>query len=260
MTATTPMQTSSGRRKPALDHATATRLAATEYDRFLAQLRRLSPADWSATTVCPSWDVHAMACHVLGMAKMSSSLRENLRQFRIATRTAKREGVLFIDALTELQVREHQSLSSGKIVDALSNVGPKAARGRARTPALMRRLPVGDQPIDETGSMTEQWSLGYLNDVILTRDTWMHRSDIGAATARDMELSADHDGVLVADVAAEWARRHGQPCALVLTGPAGGRWTWGAGGPTIELDSVEFCRAVSGRGTGEGLLATRVPF
>ena len=62
-----------------------------------------------------------------------------------------------------------------------------------------------------------------------------------------MALSADHDGVLAADVAAEWAQRHGQPCTLTLTGPAGGSWTWGAAGPAYELDAVEFCGIISGR-------------
>ncbi|MFA9563321.1 MAG: hypothetical protein ACERLM_01235, partial [Acidimicrobiales bacterium] len=66
---------------------------------------------------------------------------------------------------------------------------------------------------------------------------------------------------LVAEVAAEWARRHGRPHRLVLTGPAGG--TFSSGDPdaeTIELDAVEFCRILSGRAEGPGLLATTVPF
>ena len=46
----------------------------------------------------------------------------------------------------------------------------------------------------------------------------------------DPVLTADHDGVIVADVVAEWARRHGQPYQLKLTGPAGGSWTSGTGG------------------------------
>ncbi len=117
-----------------------------------------------------------------------------------------------------------------------------------------------DQAVDETGRQTERWRLGYLIDVILTRDTWMHRSDIAAATGREMACTSAHDGVLVADVVAEWAGRHGQPCRLTLTGPAGGHWSWGSGGPSYELDAVEFCRILSGRGTGNGLLETRVPF
>ncbi|MFP5371880.1 MAG: maleylpyruvate isomerase N-terminal domain-containing protein, partial [Actinomycetes bacterium] len=48
-------------RPPALDRDTAFRLAATEYERFLAVLRDLDPADWSRPTECPAWDVRAMA-------------------------------------------------------------------------------------------------------------------------------------------------------------------------------------------------------
>ena len=73
-----------------------------------------------------------------------------------------------------------------------------------------------------------------------------------------MTLTPDHDGAIVADVVAEWAQRHGQPYRLTLTGPAGG--DWGTGGQAIEMDAVQFCRVLSGRGEGSGLLATEVPF
>jgi hypothetical protein len=88
----------------------------------------------------------------------------------------------------------------------------------------------------------------------------MHRIDISRAVGRPVHLTPDHDGALVADVATEWAGRHGNPCRLELTGPAGGTWSFGTGGPRLELDAVEFCRTLSGRGTGDGLLATEVPF
>jgi uncharacterized protein (TIGR03083 family) len=52
------------------------RLAADEYERFVAQLRELSPDDWSRPTACPAWDVHAMACHVLGAAELAASVPE----------------------------------------------------------------------------------------------------------------------------------------------------------------------------------------
>ena len=52
----------------------------------------------------------------------------------------------------------------------------------------------------------------------------MHRLDIARATGHAPVLTADHDGVIVADVVAEWARRHGRPYRLELTGPAGGVW------------------------------------
>ena len=62
---------------------------------------------------------------------------------------------------------------------------------------------------------------------------------------------------------AEWARRHGQPFTLHLTGPAGGTFTGGgpsATGPVIDMDAVEFCRTLAGRAPGDGLLTTIVPF
>ena len=243
-------------RTSALDRTVAMRLAATEYDRFAAAARQLTPADWAAPTACAAWDVHAMACHVLGMAEMAASPIETVRQMR----AAKRSGGLFIDALTGLQSRKHIHRTPTDLVERLTDIGPKATKGRRRTPSLMRRRSMPDQPIDETGSQTETWTLGYLLDVILTRDTWMHRSDLAVATGRQMELSADHDGVLVADVATEWATRHGDPCTLTLSGPAGGSWVFDRGGEGLELDAVGFCRIVSGRGEGIGLLTTRIPF
>ena len=69
MTASTTVRPSS--RAAVLDRATATRLAATEYDRFDgAAARRSGPHDWARPTDCPDWDVRAMAGHVLGMAEM----------------------------------------------------------------------------------------------------------------------------------------------------------------------------------------------
>ena len=73
-------------------------------------------------------------------------------------------------------------------------------------------------------------------------------------------LTAEHDGRIVADVVAEWARRHGQPFTLELTGTAGGTFDVGTGGESIALDAVEFCRLLAGRGEATGLLTTIVPF
>ena len=41
---------------------------------------------------------------------------------------------------------------------------------------------------------------------------------------------------------------------------AGGAWDRGDSGPQIDLDAVEFCRQISGRGTPAGLTSTQVPF
>ena len=253
-TATPTMQSPARPRVSTLDRPTLMLLAATEYDRFTSMLDSLAPEDWTQPTDCPGWDVRAMASHVLGMAEMAASVPKGLSQ---AMRAKKRGGV-YIDALTGLQVDDRTSMSSQQIIDRLRVVGPKAARARRRIPRVVRhrRLPIA-QPV---GGRDEDWTIGYLMDTILTRDTWMHRIDIGRATNRTIEMTADHDGVLTFDVATEWAARHGQPCELHLRGAAGGSWTFGLGGPSIELDAIDFNRVASGRAAGSGLLQTAVPF
>jgi uncharacterized protein (TIGR03083 family) len=241
-------------RRPALDRPAAMTLAEAEYQRFLAQLRDLSADDWRRPTDCPDWDVRAMASHVLAMANMSASVREALRQ----TRAARRRGGVPIDALTALQVAEHRHMSPANIVERFAATAPKAARGRRRTPWFIRRRSIPDKQL--VGGRAEVWSFGYLVDVIQTRDTWMHRIDIARATGRAPQLSPEHDGLLIADIVAEWAERHGQPCRLNLTGPAGGSWRFGSDGPTLDLDAVEFCRILSGRAGATGLLTAAVPF
>jgi uncharacterized protein (TIGR03083 family) len=241
-------------RTAALPRNTAMRLAATEYQRFVDLLRALGPADWTRPTDCPGWDVRAMASHVLGEVEMAASIRENTRQLKLA----RRRGGVFIDALTGLQVEERQHMTPAQITDRFTARASKAARGRRRTPGFIRSRTMPEK--QELGGRLEAWTLGYLIDVILTRDPWMHRADITRATGADHVLTAGHDGVLVADIVAEWAARHGQPFTLRLTGPAGGTWSNGEDGPLIETDAVEFCRMLSGRGHADGLLTTQVPF
>jgi uncharacterized protein (TIGR03083 family) len=177
MTATAAVMRHRLPRRSALDHATAKRLAAAEYDRFTVQLRELAPGDWARPTACPAWDIHAMACHVLGMAELAASPVEQARQFR----AAKRAQGLFLDALTALQVDKHRHRPPAEILARLAAVTPQAARNRGRTPWLIRQVRMRDQPVDSAGTQTEEWTVGYLTDVILTRDTWMHRTDIADA-------------------------------------------------------------------------------
>ena len=257
-------------RIPAFDRATAQRLMSTEYQRVIEQLRSLSAQDWQAPTCNTGWDVRAVAAHMLGMTAMAASLREQARQMR----TAKRRGGEFIDALTALQVEKYDGWPPQRIVAEFARLAPKAVKGRTRMPKLIRgrRMP-DEQPVNPPHEY-EPWTYAYLLDVILTRDPWMHRTDIAAATGRELTLTSDHDAVIIDDVAREWARRHGQACTLTLTGPLGRRYAFAPGGlvsatdgepdqpsgPTYELDAVQFCRVLSGRHSGDGLLNTRVPF
>ena len=241
-------------RRSALDRRTAMRLARTEYGRFADALNSVGPAEWTLPTDCPGWDVRAMASHVLGMASLAASVREGGRQRKLALHG---DGE-FIDELTALQVRERQQMSGADIAAQFAEEGRRAARGRRRTPWFIRRRPM---PVaQDVGGTPETWTIGFVNDVILTRDTWMHRVDLARATQRPFVSTADHDGVLVADVVAEWAGRHSADYDLTLTGAAGGTWSRGAGGEVITMDAVDFCRSLSGRAPQPGLLCVPVPF
>jgi uncharacterized protein (TIGR03083 family) len=252
MTMLTPRRTTP--RRPVLARPTAMRLAATEYQRVVDLLRSLRPDDWARPTDCPDWDVRAVAAHLLGMAEMAASIREQSRQVK----AAERSGGVFIDALTALQVNERSDLTPDQIVARFARVAPRAARGRRWAPGLIRRRTMPQS--QAVAGEQEYWTIGYLIDVILTRDPWMHRIDITRATGAAHVLTPDHDGVIVDDIVTEWAQRHGQPVTLRLSGPAGGSWTIGAGGPQLDLDVVTFCRSISGRQPADGLLATEVPF
>lgn len=241
-----------------LDRDTAMALAAEEYARFARLVAGLTDDEWRTPTPCPGWSVRDMVGHTLGMAELGASVPEMARQIFQASRTAKRTGKPQIDALTDLQVRKHADLATDQLVAAIDRIGPRAVAGRRRRPGLMRSQVITDSGPDGTGA--ERWRVGYLIDTVLTRDPWMHRSDIAQALGEPMELTAEHDGVLVDDVVADWARRHGQPYDLTLTGAAGGHWSSGTGGVSITLDAEEFCRLVSGRGSSRGLLSTFVPF
>ena len=233
---------------------TAKQLAITEYARTAELLEALPPAAWSLRTECPAWDVRQMAAHVLGMGHMASSLRDQIRQ----QRAARRRGGVFIDALTALQVDERSAMGPEEIVRDYAQTWPKAARARFRTPRFVRKRTLPDP--ETVGGIPEAWTIGFLVETVLTRDVWMHRIDVCRAVGVVPVLTQEHDGVLVADVVAEWAARHGQPCRLTLTGPAGGQWTFGTGGPTLELDAVQFCRTLAGREPAQGLLDVEVPF
>ena len=237
------------------DRDTAMRLAADEY-RLADLLAELAPDDWGRPTECTAWDVRAMAGHCIGMAQMVTSLREMGRQLVRASRAAARSGRPQIDELTDLQVREQAHLAAADVAGAMRRTGAAAVAGRRRTPRPLRAATFTD---DGVGT-PEKWRVGSLLDTILTRDPWTHRGDISRATGREMALTPEHDGRIVDDVVHEWAQRHGRPFILTLTGPAGGHWRAGRDGERLELDAVEFCRILSGRVAGRGLLETKVPF
>jgi uncharacterized protein (TIGR03083 family) len=259
-----------------ITHREAHGLAEEEYRRFAAMLATVADDEWDRSTDCEGWSVRDLAGHVVGAMRAAASMRELMRQQKEIKRRVRADGGNEVDHMTGLQIELTAELTTVALVEECSALVAPAARGRRRTPLPMRRfvrIPVQMGTIDET------WRLGYLVDVILTRDIWMHRVDLARALGRELVLD-DHDRRVVSDVVAEWARRHGEPVELHLSGPAGGSFVAaGSGDPdeidtdeidtdeidtveidTVEIDMVEFCRVVSGREPGEGLLAHAVPF
>jgi uncharacterized protein (TIGR03083 family) len=257
MTASVPPRSEAPPRRPGIERGLAMRLAATEYSRCTDLMARLEPQQWSATTVNTGWDVRDTAGHMLGMVQMMSSLRQFIGQMSTSIRQARKaKAPVSVDFLTALQVRRNADLTTAELVQRWRELAPKAIRGRQRLPRLLHGRTMPEAQL--VGGHLERWTFGYLVDVILTRDPFMHRLDICAATGLDPRATAEHDGLLVDDIVHEWAQRHGQPCTLELTGPAGG--VWGSGGERITLDAMDFCRKISGRGVATGPIATAVPF
>jgi uncharacterized protein (TIGR03083 family) len=240
---------------PSLDHDEAMRLAETEIGRILELVDDLRADEWRCPTDCTGWTVRDMLGHLLGMMKLQADPEERGRQITTAAELAHRSGALRLTEMTALQVREHADLSIDGLRHALRVTAARGLAARRALPAPLRAAPY-DSELPGEG----MWTVGYLFDVIHTRDPWLHRVDICRATGRSLHLTAEHDGRIVADVVADWAPRHGRPFDLGLTGPAGGAFIAGTDGLPLRMDAIEFCRTLSGRETGTGILATSVTF
>lgn len=229
-------------------------LAEEEFVRFADMAASLTPDEWAMPTDCAGWDVRKVALHIVGSAEAQASVPEFLHQMRRGMPLNREiDSHHWVDGINELQIRERDHLSNDELIAQLHAVGPKAVKGRWRTPPPMRYVPVPFGP-------PIGWApLRYLLDVGFTRDVWAHRIDIHQVVGRPMHLTADHDGRLVADIVAEWASIHHQPFELVLQGPAGGKFTQGVDGERIEIDALDFIRTLSGRLLGTGVLRNPLP-
>lgn len=243
---------------PAIGHAEAMRLTATENARLLAQLRRLTDQQWRAATDCSRWTVRDVAVHLIASAQAQANPIEFVRQV-VAGRplTAQIGGQHWVDGLNEAQLRARTEWTWPLLADLWERHCAAALKARRRMPAPVRALPL--LPIGTGLGVHIGWQpISYLFDIGFTRDVWMHRIDIARAAGVQAELTAEHDGRIIADIVAEWSRRHGQPYTLILTGPAGGTFHTGEGEPQT-VDAIEFVRILSGRSDGPGILRHKLP-
>ncbi|WP_432546049.1 maleylpyruvate isomerase family mycothiol-dependent enzyme [Kineococcus sp. SYSU DK004] len=244
---------------PPVGHEEAMELARVEDERLLDLLRTLTPEDWTRPTDCTRWTVRELVQHLVGSAAAQASPVEMVRQVLLARRLRGQvEAAHWVDELNEAQVRRTAGLGVADAAERWRRTSAAARRARRRLPAPVRALRVVDLG-EAMGTRIGRQRLDYLFDTGFTRDTWMHRVDLSRAVGRPFVTTAGHDGRIVAGIVAEWARLHDEPFTLHLGGPAGGRYTARGGGEPVELDAVEFCRTLSGRAVGHGVLRHALP-
>ena len=206
-------------RSPPISRAEAVELAATENQRVLellrsARRRRLDQADR-----LPGWDVRAMAGHMRrddGDVRVVPELRprdaggnEGGRRRPDGRRHDRRAG-----APTAPTSR------TAELIAQAAEIGPALGPvARRPCPALLRKTPMKEEVGGETGDVAARATCSTSSSPA-TRGCTGSTSP-GRPAARWCSPPSTTAGI-IADVVAEWARRHGQPFTLHLTGPAGG--------------------------------------
>jgi uncharacterized protein (TIGR03083 family) len=218
-------------------------LAATQATRFVDLLTGLHEDEWERPTACAPWTVKDVAAHVLGWAEALTSPLEYLRQLRHArARRADFDGNS-LDATNEVQVDARRHTPPDEIVDSLARIMPRFHALRRWSGPPLKAVPYRE-------GFSGRWvTLGYVVDVVLTRDHFMHRSDICSAVGKSF-FADDAEKSIVHDVVREWAHRARPDLRLELKGPTGGSFVAGSGeAGTVAADGIEFARAVAGRAT-----------
>jgi uncharacterized protein (TIGR03083 family) len=236
---------------PRIRHDEAMAIAAVENHRLWKLLIDIKPDEWTLPTDCTRWDVRAVVVHLIAQAEAQASIVEFVRQTMAGRKLMEEIGGIYpVDGMNEAGLRARSHLKPEELSDLWSRVAVEALRFRRRMPAPIRALPL--LRLDRG-----LWKpLGYLYDIGFTRDVWMHRVDLSRAIGRTFDATAQHDGRIVADIIAEWATTHTDPFTLKLTGLAGGTYVRDSADPgdCLEVDAIDSCRILSGRGTPVGVL------
>jgi uncharacterized protein (TIGR03083 family) len=234
---------------PSLLHPEAAEMAAVELERFLTLMESLAPVDWDQPTACPLWNVRQVVAHVTGAAASYARWSQFKRQTSpFVQRPYRKVGFSLLDALNQIQVDDRRAATPVDLLAELRDVGPRAIATRKRLPAIVRAVRL---PLPLLGLVP----LGYLTDLIYTRDMWMHRLDICRATGREMVQTPQHDGRITALVVRDLARKltpklAGQAVVYELTGLSGGGFHLGANASPIAritMDALDFHLQASGR-------------
>lgn len=224
-------------------------LALEEWKRLLAFVETLDAGDWSRPTACTAWSVRDMIAHQAGAYAAYASFPEFRRQYL----NPPPKNRLPEDLINEIQIADRQHKTNAELISEIRAKGERTIANRHRVPFFLRAVSF-PRP-DGT-----KLNLGYMLDIIYSRDTWMHRIDLARATDREMKLTREHDGriveLVVRDVYTQLAPKlGGSALDIELTGIAGGAWRIGSAqapsGATalaaIQMDALDFNVYASGR-------------
>jgi uncharacterized protein (TIGR03083 family) len=207
-------------------------------------LASLEGAEWHRRTVCDEWDVADIAGHLIGQAEdvitpwsFPRRWRKNKRVYPDKPR---------FDAHMMVQADEHRGTPPAELRALFDQVWAKATRRISGNPALIRRITM---QADDSPRM----SLGYVQDILLARDLWMHRDDICQAVGRPFDPGPYAEEIIaqvVYDLEASgpfWGDR--PSVVLELTGRGGGTYRLGRDEPVgrATVDAVTYMRTLSGR-------------
>lgn len=233
---------------PGIKQPEATALAETQHKALLHTLYLLDDAQWAAPTDCEGWSVKDIASHLCGWAESLTSLKETRKQVGEAVRRRKELGNI-LDAQNQVQADAGKKISTAELLLRMEEVLPRMLKRRAGLGRYGRYVPIWGPPFGFS-------NLGYLANVIFTRDWFMHRIDIARATSTELELGSN-EARIVADIVREWGRGGSEDVRLELTGPAGGAYVAGHMPHTkLTADAVEFCRYLAGRADASVVDAT----
>jgi len=231
---------------PKSTHKEAGQLSQVAYERLLDVLMQLSGTDWTQPTYCTEWTVRDMTAHLAGAVTGSTSIAEFRRQN--VQNPYLKEFSDPVDGTNKLQLEDRAGKTPAELVAEFRQNGQVAVNNRQKLPWLVRNIHL------QMGSLGFA-SIEYLMDVIYPRDQWMHRYDICAATGKEMVVTPEHDGRLIAlilrDLAQNLKKQLGSRTVdLRLFGALEATYRFGRGSrPTavIEMDFFDFNLLASGR-------------
>ncbi|MEI8410092.1 MULTISPECIES: maleylpyruvate isomerase family mycothiol-dependent enzyme [unclassified Kribbella] len=205
-------------------------------------LASIEGTEWQRRTVCDAWDVADIAGHLTGQAEDVIKPWSFPRRFRKGKRVYP--GVPRFDAHMMVQADEHRGTPPAELRATFDRTWAKATRAISRNPELIRRATMNVEGLPMT--------LGYIRDILLARDLWMHRDDVCQALGRSFDAGPYAEEIIAqvvydVDTLPFWGER--PAVVLELTGQGGGTYRLGRDEPVgrAAVDAVGYMRTLSGR-------------